>query len=138
MTTFQRIKPYLWIVFILCTVAGGEYYFYRFSFDIENSFHISRAVTFASGIWSAVLLVGIIVHRGWARYMMIFGLIFAIFLFGLITLLMNQESVAYLNRPSKAAMKGMALFGVALIPLWASRSLRRHCGPLTAGGRTPM
>ena len=138
MTTLQRIRPYLWILFITCVVAGGEYYFYRFSFDVDNSFHISRAVTFASGVWSLVLIIGLILHRGWARYMMIFGIIFAIALFALITMLMNQESVAFLSRPTKAASKGMALFAVALIPLWASRSLQRHCGPLTAGGLTPM
>jgi phosphotransferase system glucose/maltose/N-acetylglucosamine-specific IIC component len=138
MTTFQRILPFLWVFFVVCAVAGGEYYFYRFSFDVENSFHIARAVTFASGIWSLVLVIGILMHRGWARYMMIFGLLFAIVLFGIITLLMNQESVAFLGRPTKAAVKGMGLFALAIIPLWASRSLQRYCGPLTAGGRTPL
>jgi hypothetical protein len=135
---FQRLRPYIWIIFILGAVAGGEYYFYRFSFDPENTFQLSRGVTFASAIWSAVLIIGLIIHRSWARYMMIIGLILAIVTFGLITMYMNQESVAFLSRPTKAAIKGMALFGVALIPLGFSRSLRRHCLPLTAGGRTPM
>ena len=72
------------------------------------------------------------------NHVMMFGLIFAMFLMGLITLLMNEQSIAFLSVPTKAACKGLALFGVALIPLWKSRSLQRHCGPRTAGGRTPM
>ena len=134
----QRLRPYFWLLVVICAVTAGEYYFYRFSFDPENPFGLSRGVTFASGIWSIVLLIGIIAHRPWARYMMISGLILAIGLFALITMIMNQESVAFLSRPTKAAVKGMACFGVALLPLSFSRSLRRHCLPLTAGGRTPM
>jgi hypothetical protein len=135
MTKLQRIRPYLWLFFIICTLGGGHYLFYKFSFEPLNAMPMTRGLTFGSALWSAVLVLAMLLHKGWARYVLIVWLVFAMALFGLATLLTNTNSLMTVRGPTLDAMSGLALFALALAPLGASRSLRRYLAPRTAGGR---
>src|SRR5437016_833885 len=131
----QRIRAYLWLVFIFFTLAGANYFFFRFSFHQMNPLPMTRGLTFGSAIWSAVLLVAMLFHRAWARYILVTWLVMAMVAFAMSTLMMNGQSIAPLPEPTKAAVAGLALYALALVPLGISRSLRRYLGPRTAGGQ---
>ena len=53
--------------------------------------------------------------------------------YGLMVLMMRSQSVDPLPEPTHAAIGGLVLYAVALIPLGKSRSLRRFLAPKTAG-----
>ncbi len=131
----HRVRAFLWFVFILCALSGAHYCFYRFSFHPLNPFQITRGLTFASTLWSSVLLLAMVLHYAWARYVLIAWLVLVMFGFGMATLMMNSQSVATLPEPTKAALLGLLLYAVALTPLGFSRSLRRYLAPRTAGGK---
>jgi len=130
----HRIRAYLWLAFIFCTLAGAQYFFFLFSFHQLNPFLITRGLTFGSTLWSTVLLLAMLFGRAWARYVLIAWLLMAMVGFGLATLMMNSQSIGALPQPTKFALIGLALYAMALTPLGISRSLRRFLAPRTAGG----
>jgi hypothetical protein len=134
MTKHQRIRAYLWFFFIFCTLGGGHYLFFLFSFHPLNPLPLTRGIAFASALWSTVLLLAMLLHKAWARYVLIIWLVVAMLAFGLAMLIMNTRSVEPLPGPTRNVILGLALYALALTPLGVSRSLRRYLAPRTAGG----
>lgn len=134
MSKSQRIRPYLWFFFIICTLVGAHYLFFQFSFHPLNAMPMTRGLTFGSALWSAVLLLAMLLHKGWARYVLIVWLVVTMTLFGLAALLTNTDSLMSVRDPTLDAMGGLLLCALALAPLGVSRSLRRYVAPRTAGG----
>ncbi len=131
----QRIWAYVWLTFITCMLLGAHYYSYWFSKDPYNPFQVTKALVFTSMIWCAVLLIGMLLRHGWARYGMAVWVILAIAGFVMAALMMNSQSVAPLPSATFNAVKGVVFYALALLPIWLSNSLRRYLGPKTAGGK---
>jgi hypothetical protein len=128
------MRPWLWLFTIFCLLGLAHFLFFLFSFHELNPYPITRGLTFASALWSTVLLLVMLLRQGWARYVLMAWLVLAIVAFGLAILMMNSQSVRPLPEPTKAAVAGLSLYALALIPLAALRSLRRFLEPRTAGG----
>ena len=134
MAKHYRVRARLWLMFIFLVLGGAHFLFFRFTFHELNPFHLTRGLFFGSSLWSLALLIGVALRHGWARYVLIAWLVVAMMVFGLMVLMMNSRSVAALPEPTNAALIGLALCALALVPLGVSRSLRRYLAPRTAGG----
>lgn len=129
-----RVRAWLWFAFMFCTLGAGHYLFFRFSFHPLNSLEITRGLAFGTTLWSTVLLIAMMMHRGWARYVLATGLVLAILAFGMAILVMNSRSIVPLPGPTKMAVLGLVCYALALVPLGVSTSIRRYLAPRTAGG----
>lgn len=157
MLKHRKLRARLWLVFIFCALAAGNFLFFRFSFHELNPFPITRGLAFGSSLFSAALIVALWLRLGWARYVLSAWLALAMFGFGFAVLMMHSRSsrpvpvpaqtakvvadrvaavvsAIPLPEPTKEAVLGLLLYGVALVPLGLSRSLRRYSVPRTAGG----
>jgi hypothetical protein len=134
MPTRYKIRACLWFVFIFFTLSGGHYLLFRFAFHPLNPFPVTRGLAFGSALWSTVLLVAMVLHKDWARYVLIVWLVVVILAFSLAMLMMNTRSVESLPGPTKTVLAGLALYALAMVPLSVSRSVRRYLAPRTAGG----
>lgn len=126
---------YLWLFLIFCALAGAHYFFFRFSFHELNPYPIVKGITFGLTLWTTALMLAMCMRLGWARYVLIALLVTAIVTIGLTVLMMNSQSVNALPEPVHAALGGLGLYALALVPLGTSRSLRRFLAPRQAGGR---
>ena len=135
MPTNQKVRAYLWLAFIAIMLAGANYLFFRFSFDLQNPFPLTRGLAFGSSLWSVVLLVAIALRNAWARYLLSSLLVFAMVCFGLADLMINTRAVIPLNSLTRNVVVALVLCAFALYPLGFSRSLRRFLAPRTAGGK---
>lgn len=134
MPPHYKLRARLWLVFICGALCGAHFLFFRFSFHELNPFDLTRGLFFASALWSCALFVAITLRLGWARYALIVWLVVAMLGFGLMVLMMNSRSVKVLTEPTNAAVIGLGLCALALVPLGVSRSLRRYLAPRTASG----
>lgn len=130
----HRLWAYIWLAFIFCFICAGQYFFFRFSFDALNPIRVTRGLAVASTLWCGVLMSAMLLHRAWARYILITWLVFSMVAFGAGLLMMNSQSIAKLPQPTKAAVIGLMMYAIALIPLGMSRSLQRYLAPRSAGG----
>ena len=94
-----------------------------------------QGLTFGLALWTTALMVAMCMRLGWARYVLIALVVAAIVGIGLTVLMMTSQSVNALPEPVHAALGGLGLYMLALVPLGASRSLRRFLAPRQAGGR---
>jgi hypothetical protein len=124
-----QARIWLFVVFLLLTAA--HVCFYYFSVDPRNPYPLTRGGTFGCVLWSTVLVVAIWLRRGWARYLLVALICAAIGGFGVTMLLTGKEVI----EPASMRMvaSGLALYAIALMPLWMSRALTYYLGPRTAG-----
>jgi hypothetical protein len=129
----HKLQARIWIliVFVLLTVA--HYCFYRFSVEPQNTFAITRGATFGCVLWSTVLLAAMWLRHAWARYLLIALICLAISGFGLTALVLGKTVLEPASFAMRMVVGGTVFYAVALVVLWASRSLIRYLGPRTAG-----
>jgi hypothetical protein len=123
------------LCFTFVVLTGAHYLFYRFSVSILNPYPVTRGLTFGLTLWTTALLLAMWLRRSWARYVIIALLVISILVYGLTALMMTSQSVDSLSEPVHAALGGILLYMIALIPLGISRSLRHFLAPRTAGGQ---
>jgi hypothetical protein len=131
----RKLRARLWLCVILCVLTGAHYFFYRFSANQDNPYPLTRGLTFGLVLWTSALLLAMWLRLGWARYVIIALLAAGIAGYGLSVLMMTSQSVDPLPEPVHAALEGMLLYALALVPLGISPSLRYFLAPRTAGGR---
>jgi hypothetical protein len=129
----HKLKARLWLCFIFCAITGAHYLFYRFSMNHLNPYPLTKGLTFGLILWTAALTLAMWLRLGWARYVTAALLVSGILAYGLTVLMMRSQSLEPLPEATHAALGGLVLYAVALIPLGKSRSLRRFLAPKTAG-----
>jgi len=132
-TRKRKLVARIWLCFTFIILTGAHYFFYRFSADPLNTFALTRGLTFGCVLWTTVLLGVVWMRHAWGRYVLITLICLAIVVFGLVALMLNNQSVDPIPGPVRMVIGGLVLYTAALVPLGASSALRRYLAPRTAG-----
>ena len=129
-----KLRARIWILILLLLTGGADYLLLKFSYAEFNPFPPLAGVAILSALCSKLLLIGMWRRISWTRYALGAMIVISIMAFSVAMFFIIGGNVPRPPGLTRPALAGMALQGLALLPLAKSRSIRRQMHPLTSHG----